>query len=105
MIAQAGEGEETLFAELDLAQVAKGWRNLDTDGQARRGRMCLSWRVDTREKGGVTWKGRRSYLLAPSGLAILLRIFRLAKVGVFGVFGGSDFRRNTEPIANNRERP
>jgi nitrilase len=54
VIAQAGEGEETLFAQLDLAEVAEGLANLDTDGHyARPDVFELS--VDTRAKGGVSW--------------------------------------------------
>jgi predicted amidohydrolase len=54
VIAQAGEGEETLFAELDLAEVAEGLANLDTDGHyARPDVFELS--VDTRAKDGVSW--------------------------------------------------
>jgi predicted amidohydrolase len=55
VIAQAGEGEETLFAELDLAEVGEGLTNLDTDGHyARPDVFELS--VDTRVKEGVEWK-------------------------------------------------
>ena len=54
VIAQAGEGEETLFAELDLDAVAEGLANLDTDGHyARPDVFELS--VDTRAKDGVRW--------------------------------------------------
>lgn len=52
VIARAGEGEETLFAELDLGEVAEGLTSLDTDGHyARPDVFELS--VDLRPKGGV----------------------------------------------------
>jgi predicted amidohydrolase len=54
VIAQAGEGEETLLAELDLAEVAEGLASLDTDGHyARPDVFELS--VDTGAKEGVQW--------------------------------------------------
>jgi nitrilase len=54
VIAQAGEGEETLLAELDLGEVGAGLTSLDTDGHyARPDVFELS--VDTRAKDGVTW--------------------------------------------------
>lgn len=55
VIAQAGEGEETLFAELDLAEVAEGLTNLDTDGHYARPDV-FELTVDTRAKDGVEWK-------------------------------------------------
>ena len=54
VIAQAGEGEETLFAELDLAEVAEGLTNLDTDGHYARPDV-FELTVDTRAKDGVEW--------------------------------------------------
>ena len=54
VIAQAGEGEETLFAELDLAEVAEGLTNLDTDGHYARPDV-FELNIDTRVKDGVTW--------------------------------------------------
>jgi predicted amidohydrolase len=55
VIAQAGEGEETLFAELDLAEVAEGLTNLDTDGHYARPDV-FELKVDTRAKDGVSWR-------------------------------------------------
>ncbi len=55
VIAQAGEGEETLFAELDLAEVAEGLTNLDTDGHYARPDV-FELRVDTRARDGVAWQ-------------------------------------------------
>lgn len=52
VIAQAGEGEETLFAELDLAEVAEGLANLDTDGHYARPDV-FELNVDMRPRGGV----------------------------------------------------
>jgi len=54
VIAQAGEGEETLLAELDLGEVAQGLTNLDTDGHYSRPDV-FELAVDTRAKDGVTW--------------------------------------------------
>lgn len=53
-IVQAGEGEETLFAELDLAEVAEGLANLDTDGHYSRPDV-FELTVDMRSKEGVQW--------------------------------------------------
>lgn len=55
VIAQAGEDEETLFAELDLAEVAEGLTNLDTDGHYARPDV-FELTVDTRAKEGVNWR-------------------------------------------------
>jgi len=54
VVAQAGEGEETLLAELDLGEVAQGLTNLDTDGHYSRPDV-FELAVDTRAKDGVTW--------------------------------------------------
>jgi predicted amidohydrolase len=54
VIVQAGEGEETLLAELDLAEVGEGLTNLDTDGHYARPDV-FELTVDTREKDGVVW--------------------------------------------------
>lgn len=56
VIAQAGEGEETLLAELDLNAVAEGLANLDTDGHYARPDV-FELNVDTRAKDGVRWSG------------------------------------------------
>lgn len=55
VIAQAGEGEETLLAELDLGEVSAGLTNLDTDGHYARPDV-FELRVDTQAKDGVVWK-------------------------------------------------
>jgi predicted amidohydrolase len=54
VIAQAGEGEETLLAELDLGEVAEGLANLDTVGHYAR-HDVFELTVDTRAKEGVVW--------------------------------------------------
>ena len=54
VIAQAGEGEETLLAELDLGEVAAGLANLDTDGHYARPDV-FELTVDTEPKHGVVW--------------------------------------------------
>lgn len=54
VIAQAGEGEETLFAELDLAAIAEGLASLDTDGHYSRPDV-FELSVDTKSKEGVQW--------------------------------------------------
>jgi len=55
VIAHAGEGEETLLAELDLGEVSAGLTNLDTDGHYARPDV-FELTVDTRAKDGVAWK-------------------------------------------------
>jgi predicted amidohydrolase len=55
VIAQAGEREETLLAELDLAEVAEGLTNLDTDGHYARPDV-FELTVDTRGGSGVNWE-------------------------------------------------
>jgi nitrilase len=55
VIAQAGEGEETLLATLDLAEVAEGLANLDTDGHYARPDV-FGLTVDTQAKDGVAWR-------------------------------------------------
>jgi predicted amidohydrolase len=54
VIAQAGEGEETLFAQLDLGEVAEGVTNLDTDGHYARPDV-FELNVDARAREGVRW--------------------------------------------------
>jgi len=54
VVAHAGEGEETLFAELDLAAIAEGLANLDTDGHYSRPDV-FELSVDTRARIGVEW--------------------------------------------------
>jgi predicted amidohydrolase len=54
VIAQGGEGEETLFAELDLTEIATGLTSLDTDGHYARPDV-FELTVDTRTGDGVRW--------------------------------------------------
>jgi predicted amidohydrolase len=56
VIALAGEGEETLLAELDLAELGAGLTSLDTDGHYARPDV-FELTVDTRERDGVKWDG------------------------------------------------
>ena len=56
VIAQAGEGEETLFAELDLSEIEEGLASLDTDGHYSRPDV-FELRVDMRPRDGVEWGG------------------------------------------------
>jgi predicted amidohydrolase len=55
VIAQAGEGEVTLLAELDLGEVGAGLTSLDTDGHYARPDV-FELTVDTRAKDGVKWE-------------------------------------------------
>ncbi len=55
VVAQAGEGEETLFAELDLSERDEGLASLDTDGHYSRSDV-FELSVDTRAKDGVKWE-------------------------------------------------
>ncbi|WP_421991793.1 carbon-nitrogen hydrolase family protein [Qipengyuania sp.] len=57
ILAEAGEGEETLFAELDLTEIDEGLALLDTDGHYSRPDV-FELRVDTRAKDGVEWNDR-----------------------------------------------
>ena len=54
VLAQAGEGQEILTAELDLAEVEEGLASLDTDGHYSRPDV-FELSVDTRPKDGVNW--------------------------------------------------
>ena len=55
VLAQAGEKEEILHAELDLAEVGAGLASLDTDGHYSRPDV-FELSVDTKPKDGVKWK-------------------------------------------------
>ncbi|MDJ0977970.1 MAG: carbon-nitrogen hydrolase family protein [Erythrobacter sp.] len=54
VLAQAGEGEEILHAELDLSEIGQGLASLDTDGHYSRPDV-FELNVDTRAKDGVNW--------------------------------------------------
>lgn len=54
IVAQAGEGEEILYAELDLSERGQNLTSLDTDGHYSRPDV-FELNVDTRAKDGVTW--------------------------------------------------
>ena len=54
VLAQAGEGEEILHAELNLGEIGQGLASLDTDGHYSRPDV-FELNVDTRAKGGVNW--------------------------------------------------
>lgn len=55
ILAEAGEDEETLHAELDLSEISGGLASLDTDGHYSRP-DAFELSVDTEEKLGVVWK-------------------------------------------------
>ena len=54
VVAQAGDGEEMLFAELDLTEIGQGLASLDTDGHYSRPDV-FELTVDTKAKDGVNW--------------------------------------------------
>jgi len=54
VIAQAGEGEETLFADLDLAEVGEVLTNLDTDRHFARPDV-FELTVDRPAQAKVVW--------------------------------------------------
>ncbi len=54
VLAQAGEGEDILQAELDLSEIGQGLASLDTDGHYSRPDV-FELNVDKRAKDGVNW--------------------------------------------------
>ncbi len=56
VLAQAGESEEILHAQLDLSERGEGLTSLDTDGHYSRPDV-FELNVDTRAKDGVNWEG------------------------------------------------
>ncbi|MEE4199092.1 carbon-nitrogen hydrolase family protein [Erythrobacter sp.] len=54
VLARAGDGEEILYAELDVAEIGQGLTSLDTDGHYSRPDV-FELNVDMRAKDGVNW--------------------------------------------------
>ena len=54
ILAEAGEGEETIHASLDLAEIGEARAALDVDGHYSRPDV-FSLHVDREPKDGVTW--------------------------------------------------
>ncbi len=57
VIAQAGDDEETLMAEIDLSEIGAALTSLDTDGHYSRPDV-FELRVNTAEQPGVRWAER-----------------------------------------------